>query len=63
MEVTIEDGVDGGVIEDTYLYSNVPTWNFGVASTVAARFGSQTGLIKVDLTSLEGSTPITSHFG
>ena len=62
-DITIEDGVDGGVIEDANLLSSTPDNNWGGSTKGRVSSGTQTELLKVDLTSLAGVTPVSSHFG
>ena len=65
MEITIEDGVDGGVIGDSTIRSSFPTYNFGGKNEILLESRGQigSGLLKVDLSLLAGFTPVTSHFG
>lgn len=64
--ITIEDGVDGGVIEDASINNNPPLWdyNFGANTSLEAVNGDAGGfLIKVDLSSYDPNlTVINAYF-
>jgi len=64
-DVTIEDGVDGDVIEDAWMWQGLPTFNFGTSTRGEVK-GSTTdsiiALIKVDLSGYSG-TVTTARFG
>lgn len=60
-DVTIEDGVDGGVIEDNWMQSSVPNANRGTSIFLAlATYASP--LIYVDLSVYADVTPISGKF-
>lgn len=63
MEVTIEDGVDGGVIEDnTIVDASNSTYNFGAWTEMDVN-DNRHFMIKIDLTGYSGVTVSSAKFG
>ena len=67
-DVTIKDGVDGGILEDAMITENTPTLNWGGSTFTrlgkdgAAKF--QDTLFQVDLSAFSGiESVISAHFG
>jgi hypothetical protein len=66
--VTIEDGVDGGVINDAGIYYDAPTTNYGSDTRLYINDyfdqggESQSSAVWVDLSSYNGVTPINGKF-
>lgn len=64
-DITIEDGVDGGVIEDNFILSNDPTTNYGTFTAIYIRNYSaneRSSVVYVDISSLAGATPLSGKF-
>ena len=67
MEVTIEDGVNGGVIEDSQISKAAPDGNFSTSTNMQiatlSAISEDKGIIRVDLSSLPSVTPLAAYFG
>jgi hypothetical protein len=65
-DVTIEDGVDGGVIEDSYIWDTVATTNYGSTTPIVLyNNGSQEKILfyKVDLSGIGPIAVIDAYMG
>lgn len=62
MEITIEDGVDGGVIEDARFINNQVDKNYGVFTSLTISGSTKNSAIKVLLTDYSGVTVLQSRF-
>lgn len=62
--ITIEDGVDGGVIDDNLMVSGTPNNNYGAYHDgIVNATQAFVSLMKVDLSAIAGVTPLSAHFG
>jgi hypothetical protein len=61
-DVTIEDGVDGGVIKDTFGLATSPTSNFGAFTFLYILGTVRSSFIYVDIGTLGDITPVSGKF-